>query len=126
MHRPSTSSFESTGTSRSFPLVGRAKLNGGVLTPGGSPDPALVQVSESLKSETTSICDGDNAKDQSSTAQLQSLAKEDQIAVERLVASLGKCVLALGESSRAGAEARMYRRKIDAARRILEGLEELP
>ena len=125
LHRPSISSFESTGTNRSFPLVNKTKLNDGVLTPGGSPDPALAQVSESLMHETTSMMgEGDGGDPQPSTAQLQNLPREDQIAVERLVASLGKCVLALGEGSRAGAEARLQRRRIDAARRILEGLDE--
>jgi hypothetical protein len=124
LHRPSVSSFESTGTNRSFPLVNKTKVNGGVLTPGESPDPALAQVSESLMHETTSIMEGERGEVHSSTAQLQDLSREDQIAVERLVATLGKCVLALGESSRAGAEARLQRRRIDAARRILEGLDE--
>jgi hypothetical protein len=55
---------------------------------------------------------------------MQGLDKESQILVERLVASLGKCVLGLTESSSAGSEARMYRRRMDAARRILEGLDE--
>jgi hypothetical protein len=36
------------------------------------------------------------------------------------VASLGKCVLGLTETGRASAESRMYRRRIDAARRVLE------
>lgn len=126
MHRPSTSSFESMGTNRSFPLVGKTKVNGGVLTPSGSPDDELLRVSESLMSDTASICetDDDGQGQPSSVTQLQNLAKEDQIAVERLVASLGKCVLALGENSRAGAESRLHRRRIDVARRILEGLED--
>lgn len=126
LHRPSVSSFESAGTNRSFPLVNRTKMNGGVLTPGGSPDPSLTQVSESLMNDAASVMEGGERKNTltSSAQQLQHLQREDQIAVERLVASLGKCVLALGEGSRAGAEARVQRRRIDAARRILEGLDE--
>jgi len=50
--------------------------------------------------------------------------REDKYLVERLVAGLGRCVLGLTESGRASAESRMYRRRIDAARRILEGLEQ--
>lgn len=132
LHRPSVSSFESTGTTRSFPLVNKSKAAaaaaalggggivassssttavGGVLTPGGSPS--------------SSSDDGANAPEPAllpKTA-MQGLVREDQIAVERLVASLGRVVLGLGdgESSRGGAEYRLLRRRIDAARRMLEG-----
>jgi hypothetical protein len=51
------------------------------------------------------------------------LQRDDQILVERLVASLGRCVLGLTEAGRASAEGRAYRRKIETARRILEGYE---
>jgi len=51
------------------------------------------------------------------------LAREDQILVERLVASLGKCVLGLQESGRASYDSRVFRRRLDAARRVLEGDE---
>lgn len=51
------------------------------------------------------------------------LAKEDQILVERVVASLGKCVLAMQEVSHGGTEGRMWRRRLDDARRVLEGTE---
>jgi hypothetical protein len=49
------------------------------------------------------------------------LSKDDQILVERLVASLGKCVLGLQESGRASYDGRVWRRRLDAARRVLEG-----
>jgi hypothetical protein len=124
LHRPSVSSFESTGTTRSFPLVNKPKMNGGVLTPQGSPDQELKQLSESLLSETASICDKEsNYGGADHPIAMQMLQKEDQILVERLVASLGRCVLGLTESGRASAESRVYRRRIDAARRILEGLD---
>ncbi len=107
-------------------MVNRTKINGGVLTPGGSPDPSLAQVTEALLNDAASMMEGGGGKMglTSSAGQLQGLHREDQIAVERLVVSLGKCVLALGEGSRAGAEARLQRRRINAARRILEGLDE--
>jgi len=54
---------------------------------------------------------------------LQELLREDKYLVERFMASLGKCVLGLTESGRASAESRMYRRRIDAARKILEGID---
>jgi len=55
---------------------------------------------------------------------LEGLLREDRYLVERLVASLGRCVLGLTENGRASAESRMFRRRIDAARRALEGGEE--
>ena len=58
------------------------------------------------------------------SAALQALLREDKYLVERLVASLGKCVLGLTENGRASAESRMYRRRIDMARKILEGFED--
>jgi hypothetical protein len=119
LHRPSVSSFESTGTNRSFPLVNKAKLNGGVLTPGGSPDLVVRQLSETLMNGTSGAPQGTK-----SGLTLQGLHKDDQIAVERLVASLGKCVLSLGEASKASTESRMIRRRLDEARRILEGHDE--
>lgn len=125
LHRPSISSFESTGTNRSFPLVNKPKMNGGVLTPGGSPDPVLRQISETLMNGATSALGKDDATPQGESAvKLHGLHRDDQIAVERLVASLGKCVLGLGEASRASTESRDFRRRIDAARRILEGQDE--
>ncbi|KAH6998164.1 hypothetical protein BKA56DRAFT_664784 [Ilyonectria sp. MPI-CAGE-AT-0026] len=123
-HRPSISSFESTGTNRSFPLVNRAKLNGGVLTPGGSPDHELKQIAESLMQDTASACGKEAGDGDDQTAAVSLLAKEDQVLVEKLVASLGRCVLGLTEVSRASTESRMYRRRLETARRILEGLEE--
>lgn len=123
LHRPSVSSFESTGTNRSFPLVTKAKLNGGVLTPGGSPDPILRSMSETLMGEATSAAIR-NGHTGPTAAPIQGLHRDDQASIERLVASLGKCVLSLGEASSAGSEARDFRRRIDGARRILEGIEE--
>ncbi|KAI8684412.1 hypothetical protein NCS57_00107300 [Fusarium keratoplasticum] len=128
-HRPSVSSFESTGTNRSFPLVNKSKATTGVLTPtdstpGGSPDPELKQISETLMNGATNLGGTGSGQSSGRSSAVQGLAKEDGILVERLVASLGKCVLGLTEASRASSEARMYRRRIDAARRILEGLED--
>ncbi|UNI14709.1 hypothetical protein JDV02_001310 [Purpureocillium takamizusanense] len=125
LHRPSVSSFESTGTNRSFPLVNRTRLSGGILTPGASPEYDLKQVAESLMSETTSVYDreGTNGGGPNSPA-IQMLSREDQLLVEHVVASLGKCVLGLTESSRmnpSGLE--KFRHRIEAAKRVLEGGE---
>ncbi|KAH9904216.1 hypothetical protein F4778DRAFT_87244 [Xylariomycetidae sp. FL2044] len=140
MHRPSVSSFDSAGTTRSFPLVNRpgsatAKMNGGgILTPRDSPD-LKKQISETLLDEAASICGGvgskngingnkDNGDVDEGTGSIDALSKEDQILVQRLVASLGHCVLGLTEAGRASTESRVLRRRIDAARRILEGADE--
>lgn len=155
-HRPSVSSFDSTGTTRSFPLVNRGSKTSstGMLTPeGGSPDQAVRSITTSLMSDTTAACqemqNGEAAKDDPSahgghkhtismhsisstaslmqengtTAVIETLPRDDQFLVERTVASLGRCVLGLTESGRASVEGRMYRRRIDAARRILEGTD---
>ncbi|KAK0612996.1 hypothetical protein B0T17DRAFT_647766 [Bombardia bombarda] len=182
MHRPSVSSFVSTGTTRSFPLVNiRGVIAGtaaagaggtgrrtstGILTPtSASPDQELKNMSDTPMEDTASMCeqpkmrgssslnnhnhnrnDNDNYEDDSSDDRgagssgrfsedtsptsvpppaLQTLVLDDKFLVERLVAGLGRCVLGLSESGRASAESRMYRRRIDAARRILEGTEPL-
>ncbi|KAI7783137.1 hypothetical protein LA080_012433 [Diaporthe eres] len=153
-HRPSVSSFDSTGTTRSFPLVNRGSKTSstGMLTPeGGSPDQAVRSITTSLMSDTTAACqqmqNGETAKndalahgghkhnisisstaslmqESSTTAGIETLPRDDQFLVERTVASLGRCVLGLTESGRASVEGRMYRRRIDAARRILEGTDQ--
>lgn len=157
-HRgPSVSSLESTGTTRSFPLVNRTGRGSstGILTPDGvSPSQAAKSIPGSpLRGSSVAyreeVQDGATArpKDAASrahqhsislnslnstasliqetgtTAVMETLPRDDQFLVERLVASLGRCVLGLTESGRASAEGRMYRRRIDAARRILEGIE---
>ncbi|KAL7803723.1 hypothetical protein V8C44DRAFT_343326 [Trichoderma aethiopicum] len=128
MHRPSNSSFDSVGTNRSFPLVNKAKLNGGILTPGGSPDQTVKRLRDSLLTDASSIYSqtSSNGRGGHSPA-LQVLSKDVQQTVERVVASLGKCVLALGEADGnhpGGHE--LYKRRIEAALRVLDGEVEIP
>lgn len=122
-HRPGAASISSNLTSRSLPQANQSRPNG-VLTPGASPrespDQDLKQISDSLMSETASICESVQGGDQEAMGMLP---KEDQILVQRLVASLGKCVLGITENGRASSESRLYRRRIDLARKILEGTE---
>ena len=124
LHRPSISSFESTGTNRSFPLVNKAKQNGDLDTPNASPEPGLQQVTESLMADVSSATSQQDGLEDNAVTALQLLSKDDLRLVERLVAGLGKCVLGLNEASRASTEGRQYRGRIDAARRFLEGLED--
>ncbi|KAI0889396.1 uncharacterized protein GGS22DRAFT_70604 [Annulohypoxylon maeteangense] len=119
MHRPSVSSFDSSKTHRSFPLVNKPKVNGGILTPRDSPDRELKRISEVFLNESlNSIQSGDNK-----TSPIEMLQKDDRILVERLIAGLGRSVLGLAESGRGSADYRAYRRKIEAARRVLENLD---
>jgi hypothetical protein len=119
-HRPSVSSLGSTGTNRSFPLINKPRTNG-ILTPRDSPDQELKHISKTLMSETASICDRESIH--SGDKPIEMLQKDEQILVERLVASLGRCVLGMTETGRASTESRMFRRRIETARRILEGLD---
>ncbi|KAJ3563069.1 hypothetical protein NPX13_g8328 [Xylaria arbuscula] len=121
-HRPSASTV-SNGTNRSFPLINRLKENRGILTPGDSPDQGLKQISETIMNETASICEKESLHDGEKAAPMQMLDKDDQVLVERLVASLGRCVLGLSEVGHASAEGREYRQRIAAACKILEKLE---
>ncbi|OTA56448.1 hypothetical protein K449DRAFT_408431 [Hypoxylon sp. EC38] len=120
MHRPSVSSLDSSRTHRSFPLVNKPKVNGGMLTPRESPDRELKQISETLLNESFSSTQSEDSK----TTPIEMLQKDDRILVERLVASLGRCVLGLTESGRGTADYRAYRRRIEAARRALESFDE--
>ncbi|KAH6627894.1 hypothetical protein F5144DRAFT_287753 [Chaetomium tenue] len=179
LHRPSTSSFDSVGTNRSFPLVNKppsrpSSKNGppppvvrkassaGVLTPpnrslspdvsGGGGEADLntlasrlmlemgqhAQPPQSPTSDRHVAMDGDAATNgingivngihsnggggNGAPHPLEALLREDKYLVERIVANLGRCVLGLTENGRASAESRMYRRRLDAARRALEGL----
>lgn len=148
-HAPSVSSFESTGTTRSFPLVNRpaSKSSGssGVPTSEGRASDSDSKTASSLlasprasqhsgaineekihsislhsTSSSTSLMEKNGT-----TAVLETLPRDDQFLVEKLVASLGRCVLGLTENSKTSTEARMYRRRVDAARRILEGLDDV-
>ncbi|TPX08792.1 uncharacterized protein E0L32_009732 [Thyridium curvatum] len=188
LHRPSVSSFDSTGTQRSFPLVGGSSSSARKKTSSngsGSPvaarsstppqqqqhafassssssaeaggEAAMGTADRQLRNISESLMQGQGAEVASAEQQqpqhqhkysissarstsslgiaapaapgtpaaVGALSREDQMLVERAVAGLGRCVLGLTESGRASAESRMYRRRIDAARRILEGLEPL-
>jgi hypothetical protein len=118
VHRPSVASFgsfESVGTVRSFPLVNKPKsqqirYNTSFLDP---------RETGSLLDDSLTLTDA--AGDRFQPSPVHMLSKDDQILVERLVASLGKCVLGLQESGRASYDGRVWRRRLDAARRVLEG-----
>lgn len=153
VHRPSISSFDSVGTNRSFPLVNKARSpegirkasSTGVLTPRDSPSPSssapvpssgrhseldtitnrLLRDMEQHVSIGTAngVADGEAGSVGGAPRPLDALLREDKYLVDRIVASLGRCVLGLTENGRAGAESRMYRRRLDAARKALEGLD---
>jgi len=108
VHRPSVSSnnsFGSTGTTRSFPLTNKPKSQLSLLR-NGTPD------------SPTSATEGRRTL----SSPVHMLSKPDQLLVENLVASLGKCVLGLQDAS-GDYEGRVWRRRLDAARRTLDGEE---
>ncbi|KAK4131843.1 hypothetical protein BT67DRAFT_435966 [Trichocladium antarcticum] len=116
--RPSIASFDSTGTSRSFPLVNRT------LQPphrSSSSSSSSSTLERRLRRETHRLLVDQTVGENGGEDALDALRREDRLLVERLVAGLGRCVLGLTETGRAGAESRMYRRRIEAARRVLEG-----
>merc|ERR1711939_1249178 len=92
IHRPSIGSFESfgsNGTTRSFPLVNKPKIQQNTAsTPNLR---ASKEIEPSLLSDSMTLTDGTNGE-RLQPSPVHMLAREDQILVERLVASLGKCV----------------------------------
>lgn len=115
IHRPSVASFDSgsTGTTRSFPLVNKPKSQQQQSSNG-----TLDTRSNRSFSDSASLADSQRNGGHQSPVHM--LEKEDRLLVEQLVASLGACVLGLQES-RGSYEARSWRRRLDAARRILDG-----
>jgi hypothetical protein len=121
-HRPSIGSFESyssTGSTRSFPLVNKPKPRQTLTPPGPRENEGSILSDSMTLIDRQSTASGDRLQ----PSPVHMLARDDQILVERLVASLGKCVLGLQESGRASYDGRVWRRRLDAARRVLEGQE---
>ncbi|KAI9051144.1 hypothetical protein LZ554_005246 [Drepanopeziza brunnea f. sp. 'monogermtubi'] len=121
-HHPSVGSFESfvsNGTSRSFPLVNKPKSQQSSVSSAPTLG-SLLQASPSILSDSMTSTDATNGEWRQPSP-VHMLAREDQILVERLVASLGRCVLELHEAGRASYESRVWRRRLDAAKRVLEG-----
>ena len=121
IHRPSVASFdsfESTGTSRSFPLVNKPKGQKSL-----TPDIRSSQQTGSILGDLPNLIDGKGEGERAQSSTIHMLARDDQVLVESLVASLGKCVLGLKEAGKGEYERRTWRRRLDAARRTLEGEE---
>ena len=127
IHRPSISSFTSSGsgTTRSFPLINRPRNATGATTPSSYPSPPASNPGELLgMALTTGMMNGtEEQAAQPSTVSM--LHRDDQILVERLVASMGKCVTGLQETRRTSAENRVWRKRLEIAYRILDGDESL-
>lgn len=56
------------------------------------------------------------------SSSMKQLSNDDQTLVKRLINSLGECVLSLQDTEKTY-DARVWRRRLDAARRVLEGFE---
>ena len=126
IHRPSVASFDSlssTGTTRSFPLINKPKSQPSSPTPNGTSDSSLSRQNSTYSATTTTLTDGQNVPQRLQPSPVGMLPQDDQLLVERVVASLGKCVLGLQESSRGSYEGRLWRSRLEAARRTLEGEE---
>lgn len=108
-HRPSVASFDSfqsVGTTRSFPLVNKSKTRNSM---------SAVSILTGNQQNGTSI-----NGDRSQTSPVQMLPREDQLLVEKLVATLGKCVLGLQEAPAGSPDAFLWRRRLEEARKILD------
>lgn len=125
LHRPSTSSFESTGTNRSFPLVSKSRLSGS----GGSGSPLRDSPEGPFKVSKESSLRNSTHEDEllngSASPTVVPLSTEDQFAVDRLVSCFNKCVEGLTDLKQTTAMRDTYRRRLEAARRILEGEDAL-
>lgn len=125
LHRPSTSSFESTGTNRSFPLVNKSRLSGSAGSGSplrDSPDgPYKVSKESSLRNSAHE----DELLNGGASPTVVPLSTEDQYSVDRLVSCFNKCVEGLTDFKQTTAMRDTYRRRLEAARRILEGEDAL-
>lgn len=181
LHRPSVSSFESTGTNRSFPLINKTRLSGNT-TPRDSPDhmmrsmrspqesrrsslneqvlakmsngsmtgsahgsvngsvngsmngsatasvigPSIAPINGSAHGHSSSI-NGGSANGHYNNVSLSSptmppLSAEDQQSVDLLLASIQKCAIGLRDTTPSGKKMHdAYRRRLEAARQILDG-----
>lgn len=122
LHRPSVASFdsvESTGTTRSFPLINKPKSVRSLIL-NGTFNPRSSQQISSLNDSTT-IMEVQSNEERLQPSPVHMLAKDDQALVEQVVASLGKCVLGLQDAAPGSYEGRLWRRRLDAARRLLDG-----
>lgn len=101
--RDRTSSNLSQGSTRTFPLINKPKSS-----------------HNSLNSTLSKIASEERLR----SSPVDMLAKDDQILIEQVVASVGKCVLGLQEAGTTSYEAKVWRRRLDAARRVLEGIDD--
>ncbi|KAH8594315.1 hypothetical protein B0O99DRAFT_742198 [Bisporella sp. PMI_857] len=119
IHRPaSNASFGSTGTTRSFPLINKPKSQISLVQKGTTDARSSQQ--NGVLSDSTTLNDSQNGE-HLQTSPVAMLTKDDRLLVEKLVASLGKCVLGLQEAGQGSYEGKIWRRRLDAARRILDG-----
>jgi hypothetical protein len=112
IHRPSvasTDSFQSTGTTRNFPLVNKSTSHKSVGSNG------ILDYRSSQQNG--SLPDGGR----SLASPVQMLPREDQLLVEKLVTSLGNCVSGLQDAPTGSSDVALWRRRLEEARRILNG-----
>ncbi|EGX94034.1 hypothetical protein CCM_02305 [Cordyceps militaris CM01] len=176
LHRPSVSSFESTGTNRSFPLISKSRLSDST-TPRDSPelmmrgmrslpqsrrsslnDHVLARMSNgsfagsangsfngsangsfhgSMTGPSSGSANGSAKRSSGSTnggdingshngtlhsPAMPPLKDEDQSSIDLLLASIQKCAMGLRDMTPSGIKMHdAYRRRLEAARQILDG-----
>ncbi|TEY74206.1 hypothetical protein BOTCAL_0075g00080 [Botryotinia calthae] len=111
----SLDSATSASTTRSVPLSIKPKKQPNAF---GPPETASSTNYHPIRTDSL-----ENNRNRTRTSPVQMLSKDDQILVERLVASLGKCVLELQDTEAGNYDSRIWRRRLDAARRVLDGEE---
>lgn len=112
IHRPSVASsdsFQSTGTTRNFPLVNKSTSHKSV----GSN--SILDYRSGQQND--SLPDGGR----SLASPVQMLPREDQLLVEKLVTSLGNCVSGLQDAPTGSSDVALWRRRLEEARKILNG-----
>lgn len=126
VHRPSISSMNSasTGITRSFSVKKpMTPTNGPSTAPTSPAQPVLDENGNELCGVAITTDNDDLQQAMPMSPNTAMLRRDEQILVERLMASMSKCVLALQESREGTVEHRLWRRRLDAARRVLEGIE---
>ncbi|CAD6446694.1 fe35d5e5-953c-4c10-84ce-61719043794c [Sclerotinia trifoliorum] len=112
----SLDSVSSNSTARSFPLSIKVReFPNNNFTPPGTASSTICH-----PTRTTSL---EHNRNKARSSPTQMLSDDDQMLVERLVASLGKCISGLQNTEAGNYDSRIWRRRLDAARRILDGEE---
>ncbi|SZF00376.1 unnamed protein product [Blumeria hordei] len=110
--------FKSSHSTKNFPPL----KNSDIASPNSHPIDQVSSLAPSQLVSEANINRPQKATKPCQESPVDMLAIDDQVLVKRLVVSLGKCVLGLQEA-RTSIDIRLWRRRLDAARRVLDGVE---